>query len=426
MKKVVLVDGCRIPFQKSGTAYKNLMAYQLAQFAIKGLLDQTNIPTSEVQSLILGCVIQNLRTSNVAREAAFTSGLGNYIPCHTITMACISANKAITEAHNQIALGQADVVIAGGTDSVSDIPIQFPKEMRQKLMDSQKMKSIKDYLKFASQLRPTDFKPEVPAIAEFTTGKTMGQDCDRLADRFGISRQEQDAFALRSHKLAALATEEGWLAREMASVDVPPNFETIATDNGIRGDSTMDKLTSLPPAFTRPDGTLTAANSSFLTDGAAVVLLMSEEKALALGYRPKATIRSFSFTAQNPATDLLLGPAFASPIALERAGLQMQDIGVFEFHEAFAGQILANLACLASDKFAQDYLQRSQKVGEVDMDALNLWGGSLSIGHPFGATGARLVTTAANRLISENQEFALLASCAAGGHGHAMVLERYG
>ncbi|HNI45302.1 MAG TPA: acetyl-CoA C-acyltransferase, partial [Chitinophagales bacterium] len=404
MKKVVLVDGCRIPFQKSGTAYKNLMAYQLAQFAIKGLLDQTNIATSEVQSLILGCVIQNLRTSNVAREAAFTSGLGNYIPCHTITMACISANKAITEAHNQIALGQADVVIAGGTDSVSDIPIQFPKEMRQKLMDSQKMKSIKDYLKFASQLRPTDFKPEVPAIAEFTTGKTMGQDCDRLADRFGISRQEQDAFALRSHKLAALATEEGWLAREMASVDVPPNFETIATDNGIRGDSTMDKLTSLPPAFTRPDGTLTAANSSFLTDGAAVVLLMSEEKALALGYRPKATIRSFSFTAQNPATDLLLGPAFASPIALERAGLQMQDIGVFEFHEAFAGQILANLACLASDKFAQDYLQRSQKVGEVDMDALNLWGGSLSIGHPFGATGARLVTTAANRLISENQE----------------------
>ncbi len=426
MKKVVLVDGCRIPFQKSGTAYKNLMAYQLAQFAIKGLLDQTNIATSEVQSLILGCVIQNLRTSNVAREAAFTSGLGNYVPCHTITMACISANKAITEAHNQIALGQADVVIAGGTDSVSDIPIQFPKEMRQKLMDSQKMKSMKDYLKFASQLRPTDFKPEVPAIAEFTTGKTMGQDCDRLADRFGISRQEQDAFALRSHKLAALDTDEGWLAREITPIDVPPTFETITTDNGIRGDSTMDKLASLLPAFTRPDGTLTAANSSFLTDGAAVVLLMSEEKALALGYRPKATIRSFSFTAQNPATDLLLGPAFATPIALERAGLQMKDIGVFEFHEAFAGQILANLACLSSDKFAQDYLQRSQKVGEVDMDALNLWGGSLSIGHPFGATGARLVTTAANRLISENQEFALLASCAAGGHGHAMVLERYG
>ena len=425
MKKVVIVDGCRIPFQKSGTGYKDLLAYQLAQMAIKGLLTKTDIKANLIDSVVLGCVIQNLSTSNVAREAALTAGLSDKTPCHTVTMACVSANKAITDAYAQIALGYADIVIAGGTDTVSDIPIQFPREMRSKLIESQKLKSFGDYLGFATRIRPTDFKPEVPAIAEFTTGKTMGQDCDRLADRFGVTRRAQDVFALRSHKLADLAQREGWLNQEVITAEAPPKFVPITTDNGVRGDSTIEKMSSLSAAFTRPDGTATAGNSSFLTDGAAVVLLMSEEKALALGYKPKAYIKDFAFTAQSPLTDLLLGPAYATPRVLEKTGLKLSDIGVLEFHEAFAGQVLANLNCLNSDTFAREQLGWANKVGEVDMDCLNLWGGSLSIGHPFGATGARLVTTAANRLIAENQQFALLASCAAGGHGHAMILERY-
>lgn len=425
MKKVVIVDGCRTPFQKSGTGFKDALAYQLAQKALLGLLAKTQLSPQQIDSVVMGCVIQNLNTTNVAREAVLTAGLPYHIPCNTVTMACISANKAIANAAAQIMTGQADVVIAGGTDTVSDIPIQFPRQMRAKLLDAQKLKTVGDYLRFATHMRPADFKPEVPAIAEFTTSKTMGQDCDRLADRFGVSRYEQDVFALRSHKLAALATAEGWLKPELCTIDLPPLFAPISTDNGIRPDSTIEKMSSLPPAFTRPEGTATAANSSFLTDGAALVLLMSEEKALSLGYQPKAYINAYAFTAADPTTDLLLGPAYAIPKLLEKTGLNLSDIGVLELHEAFAGQLLANINCLQSDEFGRKQLGRSGKVGEVDMDLLNLWGGSLAIGHPFGATGARLVTTAANRLHAENQQFALLASCAAGGHGHAMLLERY-
>jgi acetyl-CoA acyltransferase len=340
-------------------------------------------------------------------------------------MACISANQAIATGMNIIKNGDAEVVIAGGTDSVSDAPILFNKKMRKKLFLAQKLKGFGDTMKFVLGLRPSDFVPEAPAVAEFLTGKTMGLDCDILAARYGATRQEQDEFAVRSHQLAAKADAEGLLGNETVQVEAAPKFKSIKKDNGFRGDTTMEKVSKLKPAFVKHGGTITAANASFLTDGAAVVLIMTEDKAKELGLKPKAYLNEYTFTASDINDELLLGPTYAVSKLLKKANMNLGDFDVFEFHEAFAGQIVANMKCLASDSFAKEKLGREKAVGQVPMEKLNLWGGSLALGHPFGATGARLVTTAANRLIKENGKYALLAACAAGAHGHAMILERY-
>jgi acetyl-CoA acyltransferase len=253
----------------------------------------------------------------------------------------------------------------------------------------------------------------------------MGESCDRMAAHFGISRKEQDEYALRSHQLAAKATHEGLLDSQLIPASVPPDFEVIEHDNGFREDTSMEKLEKLSPAFIKPHGTITAGNSSFLTDGASASLIMEKDTALDLGLTPKAYLREYTYVAQDPENELLLGPAYATPKVLESMGLQLKDIDVFEFHEAFAGQILTVLKALNSDKFAKEKLGKEHRVGEIPMDKFNCWGGSLSLGHPFGATGTRLVTTAADRLIHEDGNLALIAACAAGGQGHAMILERF-
>lgn len=424
-KRIVVIDGARTPFLRSGTDYMDLMSYQLGQFAIKGLLQKTGIQPSEVGYVVMGTTISNVKTGNVAREAAITAGIPNTAPCHTVTMACISANQAIVSAMNVLQNGDADVAIAGGTDCVSDAPILFNKVMRKKLFKAQKLKGFGDTLKFIFSLRLSDFKPEAPAVAEFLTGRTMGLDCDILAASYGVTRQEQDEFAVRSHQLAAKADADGFLAAEIAPVETAPSFKAVKKDNGFRGDTTLDKVSKLKPAFVKEGGTITAANASFLTDGAAVVLLMTEEKAKQLGLKPKAYLHSYAFSGCDLKEELLLGPTYAVSKLLKKNGMQLSDFDVYEFHEAFAGQILANLKCLASDDFAKQKLGRDKAVGTVKMDKFNTLGGSLSLGHPFGATGARLVTTAANRLQRENGKYALLAACAAGAHGHAMVLENY-
>lgn len=424
-KKVVVIDGCRTPFLRSGTDYVDLMSYQIAQFAIKGLLTKTGIDPKEVGRVIMGTVISNIKTSNVAREAALTAGIPNTTPCHTVAMACISANRAISTAYAEILAGQYDVAIAGGVDSTSDTPIGFRKEMRKKLFNAQKLKGLGDTLKFVFSLSIKDFFPEKPAVAEYSTNRVMGQDCDIMAARFKISREEQDEFALRSHLLAAKAWDEGKLDDEVCEVSLPPKFAPIKKDNGVRGDSKLEKLQKLRPAFDKKFGTLTAANSSFLTDGAAATLLITEEKAKELGLTPKAEIVDYVFTGGDLMTELLLGPAYSIAKILDKTGLTLEDMDVIELHEAFAGQVLSNLKALASDEFAQKHLGKEKAVGKVNMDKMNLWGGSLSIGHPFGATGSRLVTTAANRLQKEGGKYALIAACAAGAHGHAMILKKY-
>lgn len=423
-RKVVVVDGSRTPFLRSQTAFADLMAYQLGAIAVSGLLQKTGLDPALVDRLIMGTVIAEPRTSNLAREVALASGLPESLPAYTVTAACTSANVAISNAVEAIAVGMADVVIAGGAEILSDVPIRFSRPVRQRLIAAQKAKGPGDYVKLLGGLKPTDILPDTPAIAEFSTGLTMGQSAERLVKRTGVTREEQDAYALASHQRAAKATESGLLKGQITPAMVPPGFQPITADNGVRGDSTLEKLASLPPVFDRQFGSVTAGNSSFLTDGAAVVLLMSEERARELGYEPLATIVGYAMVAGEPIEELLAGPSIAIPQALDQVGVGLAQVGVVELHEAFAGQMVANLKLLADPAYARERLGRDRAVGEVDPAKLNAWGGSLSIGHPFGATGARLVTTAAQRMRHEDAEFGLVSACAAGALGHALVLQR--
>eukprot|EP01098_Paradermamoeba_levis_P003859 TRINITY_DN1702_c0_g1_i1.p1 TRINITY_DN1702_c0_g1~~TRINITY_DN1702_c0_g1_i1.p1 ORF type:complete len:453 (-),score=164.74 TRINITY_DN1702_c0_g1_i1:151-1509(-) len=425
LPQAVLIDGVRIPFQTSGTGYKNLLAHDLGRMALQGLLNKTAIEPSKIDQLIMGTVIQESKTSNVARESALGAGIPNSVPCHTVTMACISSNKAISTGVDAIKAGQSEIVVASGTETMSDVPIRLSRALRARLLASQKVKSFGGYLNLLKGLKMSDITVELPAIAEFSTGETMGKSADRLAAAFKVSRREQDEFALASHLRAFEAHKKGLYQDEIVPALVPPTFGPVTNENGVRGDSTYEKMASLKPAFIKPHGTVTAANASFLTDGASATLLMSEKKALELGYKPKAILKEYVYAAQDPKEELLLGPAYATARLLQKLGLTLKDIDVWEFHEAFAGQVLAVMKALDSEQFCKDKIQVKSKVGLVPFEKLNTLGGSLSLGHPFGATGCRLVTTAANRLIRENGQYAVIAACAAGGLGHAMVIQRY-
>lgn len=423
-KNIVLVDGVRTPFLPSNTQFKDMMAYDLGRLAFLELVKRTNVQVSDVDYVLMGTVIQEVKTANIARESSLAAGFSEKIPAHTVTLACISSNVAITSGIGQILSGQSEVVIAGGVETMSDVPIRFNKQVRKHLLTMNKAKTPAAKLSLLGKIIGANpLMPELPAVAEFSTGETMGHSADRLAAAFHVGRKEQDEFALRSHTLADQAAKSGLLS-DVFSVNVPNKPAPVDHDLGVRVAS-LEKLSKLKAAFIKPHGTITAANASYLTDGASACLIMTEEKAKQLGLKPKAYLRNFTYVANDPKDQLLLGPAYATPKVLESAGLSLQDIDVFEFHEAFAGQILANLKAMDSDWFAQTYQGRKNKCGVPSMDKFNLWGGSLSLGHPFGATGVRLATTAANRLHHENGKFAIVAACAAGGHGHAMLIERY-
>jgi acetyl-CoA acyltransferase len=296
--------------------------------------------------------------------------------------------------------------------------------MSQLLVAASKAKSVRERVAIFSRIRPRDLVPVSPAIAEPSTGESMGQSAEKMAKENGISREAQDRYALLSHQRAAVATADGRLGAEIAPWFGGPGLDEVTTaDNGIRADASLEALAALRPVFDRRYGSVTAGNSSPLTDGAGAVLLMAEEKARSLGIRPKVAIRSYAVTAVDPGWQLLMGPVFAVPKALDRAGLRLRDMGVVEIHEAFAAQVLSNEAAWASRAWAER-LGRSEPVGELDWDRTNLMGGSIAIGHPFGATGARLITTAANEMIRQDAEFGLISICAQGGMGFAMVLER--
>ncbi|XP_076673568.1 mitochondrial trifunctional protein beta subunit [Andrena cerasifolii] len=422
-QNIVFIDGVRTPFLQSGTAYKNLIAYDLARHSLVALQKKIGISKEIVEYIIYGTVMQEVRTSNIGREAALAAGYSDRTPAHTVTMACISSNQAITTGMGLIACGAYDVIVAGGVEFMSDIPIRHSRSMRSLMLQANKAKTVGQKLGLLAGIRPGHFVPDLPAVAEFSSGETMGHSGDRLTAAFGISRKEQDDYALRSHTLAAKAQEQGYLT-DVIPYKVPNVSQVVDKDNGIRV-STPEQLSKLKPAFVKPYGTVTAANASFLTDGASAALIMTEEKALQLGLTPKAYLRNFTYVSQDPVDQLLLGPTYAIPKVLGKAKLSIKDIGVWEIHEAFAGQILANLKALDSDWFAQNYLGKSTKVGVPDLNKWNAWGGSLSIGHPFAATGIRLATHTANRLIREDQQFGLIAACAAGGQGVGMIMERY-
>lgn len=423
-RTVVVVGGCRTPFLRSGTGYADLMAYELGAMAVSGLLQRCRVDPNEVDRLVFGTVIAEPKTSNLARETALAAGLPPSCPAFTVTAACASSNVAIQSAVEAIACDAADVVIAGGAETLSDVPIRFGREVRKRLVQSQKAKGVLDYVKLLQGLSLKDLAPDTPAIAEFSTGLTMGQCAERLAKRVGLTREEQDRWALKSHQKAATATEAGLYRGQVVPARVPPAFAPIECDNGVRGDTTLEKLASLAPAFDRSFGTVTAGNSSFLTDGAAACLLMSAEKADALGLVPLARVVSMSFVAMDPLEELLLGPVVSVPEALDAAEVPLGEVGVWEVHEAFAVPVLAFLKLLADRAWCRERLGRKDAVGKIDPKKVNAWGGSLALGHPFGATGARLVTTCVERMEREGAPLGVVTTCAAGALGHAMVLAR--
>ncbi|HEX6177169.1 MAG TPA: acetyl-CoA C-acyltransferase FadI [Thermoanaerobaculia bacterium] len=423
--RVAVIRGVRTPFAKSGTHYARLTALDLGKFAVTELMERSGIDPAEVQEVIFGNVIPSVKAPNIAREIVLGTGLPRKIPGFTVGKACASANQAITAAADLIYRGYADTVIAGGSESLSDVPILFSRNMTEAFMGANKAKSVMAKAGAFKKVRFKDLLPDTPAIAESTTGLSMGESAEKMAKENGITREAQDRFALQSHQRAAAATENGLFKDEVMTVVVPPAFkEVVEKDNLIRADSTLESMSKLRPVFDRKYGTITAGNASPLTDGAAAVLLMSEEKAKAEGHKPIGYIKSYAYAALDPFDQLLQGPVFALPIALERAKISLNDIGVIEMHEAFAAQVLSNIQWMGSKKIAQDKLGLSEPVGEIDPEKINRTGGSIALGHPFGATGSRIVTTVCNELQRTGEQYGLVTVCAAGGIGVAMVLER--
>ncbi|XP_055695785.1 trifunctional enzyme subunit beta, mitochondrial [Lutzomyia longipalpis] len=422
-KNIVLVDGVRTPFLTSGSDYAKLMPHELARHSLVSLLKKTGVDKEVIEYIVYGTVIQEVKTSNIGREAALSAGFSNHTPAHTVTMACISSNQAMTTGIGLIATGTYDVVVAGGVEFMSDVPIRHSRKMRSLMLKANKAKTPMAKLSLLSTLRPGHLIPELPAVAEFSSGETMGHSADRLSAAFNVSRKEQDDYALRSHTMAKTAQQKGYLT-DLVPFKVSGVDKVVSEDNGIRV-STPESLAKLRPAFVKPHGTITAANASFLTDGASACLITTEAKAKELGLKPKAYLRDFLYVSQDPVDQLLLGPAYGIPKVLKKANLKLNDIDTWEIHEAFAGQIIANLKAMDSDWFCKTYMGLSEKVGTPDLAKWNNWGGSLSIGHPFAATGVRLCMHTANRLVRENGQIGLVAACAAGGQGVAMILERH-
>ncbi|MEO8637010.1 MAG: acetyl-CoA C-acyltransferase [Gemmatimonadales bacterium] len=423
-RRPAIIAGLRTPFARSGTVFRDVSAVQLARRATQELLLRTDLDGRLVDEVVFGQVIASALAPNVAREVSLLPQLPRTIPAFSVNRACASAGQAITYAADQIMLGHADVILAGGVESLSDIPILHSKRMSQILVEASKAKSLGQRLAAFSKVRPRDLIPVSPAIAEPSTGQSMGQSAEKMAKENGITREAQDRFALLSHQRAAAATQSGRLAEEIAPWFGGRNMdEVVTTDNLIRGDTSLEALGKLKPVFDRRYGSVTAGNSSALTDGASVVLMMEEQKARALGYKPLAVVRSYAVAAVDPGWQLLMGPAYAVPKALDRARITWKELGLVEIHEAFASQVLSNVDAWGSKAWAEK-LGRPAPVGEVDWNRTNVFGGSLAIGHPFGATGARIATTLANEMARRDVQFGLISICAQGGMGFAMVLER--
>ena len=423
-RRAVIVSGVRTPFVRAFGKLLKTDTIALGVSAVGSLLERTELDRKELDGIVWGGVILPGLAPNVGREIALDLRLPFSVEAFTVTRACASGLQAITSAVSAIERGDADVMIAGGSDSTSNAEIKLPQKVVHAMAPLAFGKATPgDMIGVLAQLMPlSEILPQRPKIAERTTGQVMGEAAEEMARRNEIGREAQDELALRSHHRAANAIRSGRFDREVAPVELPSG-DRVHADDLVRADTSMEKLSKLRPVFAK-DGTLTAGNSSPLTDGGAAVLLMAEEKAKALGYRPLATFESFAYTGVDPADQLLMGPAIAMPKALDRAGLKLADVDLVDMHEAFAAQVLSILAMLRSRAFAQSRLGRSEAVGEIDPDRLNVHGGSVAIGHPFGATGARMVTTMANELVERDAETALLGICAAGGLGAAAVLRR--
>ena len=424
-RRAAVVAGLRTPFVKAGTDFRDVPAVELGALLVNELVVRSGISPKEFDSLLFGQVIPSPTVTLIGREMVLRTQLPRSVQAHTVARACATSIQTTTDAADQIALGHSDCAISGGTESTSDAPIFASHTLAQVLIDASRAKSLPDKARALSRLRPGDLAPVPPALKEPTTGLTMGESAEIMARKNGISREAQDAFAHESHVRASAAWESGKFDAEVMHVAVPPGYEKVSKrDNIVRGDTTREALAQLRPVFDRTYGTITAGNASPLTDGAAALVLMSEEKARALGIRPLGYVKSYAYAALDPRDQLLQGPAYAAPVALDRAGLRLADMDLVDMHEAFAVQVLSNLKAFASRQFAEEQLGRKEPLGEIDPARLNVNGGSIALGHPFAATGARMIVQTLHELERRGGHHALLTVCAAGALGAALVLER--
>ena len=424
-RRVAIVAGLRTPFVKANTAFKELTALELGKQVVQEVVQRAEVPVSAIDQIVFGAVIPSVQLPNIAREVGLAAGLPKNVDAYTVVRACATSMQAFTSAADSIALGEADLAVVGGVEAMSDVPIMYARPVAQAIAAASRGRTLMQKLSAFHEVSAKDLLPVPPAIAEYSTGLSMGESAEKMAKENGISREAQDAWAHRSHFLAAQAWEAGKLRHEVMRVLTGKDFDqVVAEDNIVRKDSKLEGYAKLKPVFDRKYGSITAGNSSPLTDGAAALVICAEERARELGLRPLGFLRAYAYAAVDPAWQLLQAPAFSAPKALKRAGMKLSDIDLVEIHEAFAAQVLSNLQAWGSKKFADEHLGGAAPIGEVPEEKINPRGGSIALGHPFGATGARLVHQALRELADLGRSTALVSICAAGGLGAACILER--
>lgn len=422
--RVAIVDGLRTPFTKRGGVFADMTAIDLGRHVLSELVDRNDVDPASVGQVVMGQVIIPPSAPNIAREVVLGSVLPPSVEAYSVSKACITSYQTTVNVLQAIRDGAIDCGIAGGAESASNVPVMTSPALQDAVRRTADARSLQARLQAFAGVRPADLAPRPPDLTEPSTQETMGESAERMAKDNEIARSDQDDFAHRSHVLAARAWDEGKLADEVVTIDVPPDYtETVTTDTTVRFDSDRRRYDGLKPVFDREHGSLTAGNSSPLTDGAAVLLLMSEERAEAEGHEPLGFIRSYAFTAVDPADQLLIGPLSATPVALERAGVGFDDLDLVDLHEAFAAQVLSVTRGFESAEMTKKYAGRDEPIGTVDWNTLNVLGGSIALGHPFAATGARQISQTLRELRRRGGTYALCSACAAGGMGAAMVLE---
>jgi acetyl-CoA acyltransferase len=428
-RDVVIVDGVRTPFAKAGTKFKDVHAAELGQVALQELIARTNLDAETVDEVIVGCVGNPSDAVNIGRVVALRAGIPQKTSAHTVHRNCASALESISTGFDKIKAGVVDTVVAGGTENMSQAPLLFNQRFADIFGEFATAKTMGKKLNALSKLKLKYLTPRisiVEALKDPFVGINMGQTAEILAKEFHITREEQDHFAMTSHHRAVAATKEGRLQEEMTPVYIGPKYkEVVEEDVGPRDGQSMEALKKLRPYFDRKTGTITVGNACPLTDGAAMVLMMSREKAEAEGYKPLVRVRGYGFAGLEPER-MGLGPVYSTPLALKRAGLSLKDMDLVELNEAFAAQVLACQKAFASQSFAKEKLGLSEAVGELDLDKVNVNGGAIALGHPVGATGTRLVLTLMKEMKRRGSQFGLATLCIGGGQGGAMVLENEG
>lgn len=422
-ERIAVIEGIRTPFCKAGGVFKEYGADDLGAIVVKELLARAPVKSDEIDELIFGNVIQPPHATNIARVLAVKGGLPVNIPSYTVNRNCASGMEAVTSAANKILNNQANIIIAGGAESMSNVPILFPNKMRDFLFTMSKAKTFWQKIKLLFTLRPSFFKPSIPGLLDPLCDLTMGQTAEIVSRDFKVTRKDQDEYALKSQERAVKAQEDGTFAEEIIPLPIPPKYDKMQTvDDGVRKGGNLESLAKLKPVFEKETGTVTAGNSSQVTDGAVALLLMRESEARKRGLHPIGYIRDYSVAALEPQR-MGLGPAYAITKLLDKTGLKISDIDLFEINEAFAAQVIGVVRALASDEFSKKQLGKDKAVGTIDFEKLNVGGGAISLGHPVGASGARIILNLLKELKRRELNRGIASLCIGGGQGEAVLLE---